>query len=445
MRGAVSPGLSGRPAPEPGERRRVRAPIRRASAGDHAAIACFLGEVFGPAAAAGLRGAAQHPCYEPRDRLLLRRGGRIIGHVHLTRRLMQFGRRKIPVAGLDGLAIAVACRSRGLGTHLLAAAEQHMARSGALVGLLRTAVPHFFRRSNWALCGTPDAWVAGAHAVLSRLLDRGLRPSRQPRLHIRPWRRWEERGLIRVYNQNLAGSYGPIERNRNYWHWLLEQHAFDQLYVALDGPNLWDLDEQSTQIVGYMAVRGGRILELMTTPGRSKPAVELLARACGDAIEQDRHAIVLCAPARSRLVKIFGEAVKRRRAAVADDGQVTMARLLDPLALLNRLGEDFCCRAAAAGLPRPLELGLLVEGRKYQIEVSQAGAHALANHVGRSYLRMNVADFTRLVLGQLDWATALADGRVVPSTALARHAARVLFPPLPLWHPPLDELTSSSG
>ncbi len=51
-----------------------------------------------------------------------------------------------------------------------------------------------------------------------------------------------------------------------------------------------------------------------------------------------------------------------------------------------------------------------------------------------------MADFTRLVLGQLDWDQALAEGRLEPSTALARQAGQVLFPPLPLWRPPLDDL-----
>ena len=64
----------------------------------------------------------------------------------------------------------------------------------------------------------------------------------------------------------------------------------------------------------------------------------------------------------------------------------------------------------------------------------------MADTLGRSYLRLNVADFTRLVLGQLDWDRALEEGRVVPSTGLARDAGRVLFPPLPFWRPMLDDL-----
>jgi ribosomal protein S18 acetylase RimI-like enzyme len=401
----------------------------------------LLGEVFGASADAAMKASFQDPFYEPHDRLFLRRAGRIIGHVHITHRVMQFGDQQIPVAGLNSLAIVDSCRRQGLASHLLIAAEKEMARSGALVGLLRTDIPRFFRRTGWALCGLPNTAIAGTHAVLSRLLDRGLRLSRQPRLHIRPWRRWEERGLVRVYNQNLPGSHGPLERTRAYWRWLLDRHEYDQLYVALDGPDLWDLTEQSTQIVGYMAVRGGRILELLTSRGRLKPAIELLARACGEAIEQNRHTIVLCAHAENPLMAIVDEAGGGRHMPDAVDSHVAMARLLDPVGLLNHLGATLCRRAAAAGLTGPLELGLLVDGRKYQIEISQSGARALANHIGRSYLTLNVADFTRMVLGQLDWAAVLADGRLVPSTALAQQVGEALFPPLPLWRPPLDDLT----
>jgi hypothetical protein len=51
-----------------------------------------------------------------------------------------------------------------------------------------------------------------------------------------------------------------------------------------------------------------------------------------------------------------------------------------------------------------------------------------------------VADFTRLVLGQLDLDRAVEESRVEPSTALAHEAARVLFPRLPYWRPLLDDL-----
>lgn len=442
MSAGVCPSVSPESTHSTDVRRRVRSPIIPAAGSDHAAVYYFLSEIFGGGIRSEFNVSVEDPFYEPHDRLLLRRMGRIVTHVHTTHRVMHFGSIQIPVAGLGWLATLPQCRRQGLGTHLLAAAEKQMAQSGALVGLLRTKIPHFFRRTGWALCGKHSSCRAGTHAVLSGLLDHGLRLNRHQRLHIRPWRRWEEGALVRIYQQNSTGSFGLLERTRAYWHWLLQRHAFDQLYVALDGPNLWDLDETNTQIVGYAAIQGGKIVELMAAPGRRKAAIELLARVCGDAIEQDRHCISLHAPPASPLLEIFDESGGRRHDCAADEGEVYMARLLDPVGLLRRMCGEFCRRAHEARLSQPIELGLLVDGRKYQIEVGARSASVTENQMGRSYLRLNVADFTRLVLGQLDADLALQEDRLVPSTTLAREVGRVLFPPLPFWRPPLDDLTA---
>ncbi len=108
--------------------------------------------------------------------------------------------------------------------------------------------------------------------------------------------------------------------------------------------------------------------------------------------------------------------------------------------LLRALGDQYHRRAEAAGLSRPVDLGLLVDGHKYRLGLTRDGVNAVDRAIGRSYLRLNVADFTRLVLGQLDWDDALADGRVQPSTNLAESVGRALFPRLPLFLPPLDSL-----
>ena len=311
------------------------------------------------------------------------------------------------------------------------------------MGLLHTSIPHFFRRTGWALCGQPCWSVADTRTVLARLLDEGLRRNRRyhSRLHIRPWRRWEEAALVRIYRQNVCGMFGPADRNRAYWQWLLRRQAYDRIYVALDGSNLWDLEETSTPIVGYAVLRGEKVMELMTAPGRYKVGLELLAHACGDAIEHDHHSIMLHAPPDCHLHKAFAPR-SACRPAESDRGEVCMARLLDPVQLLRRLCREFCRRAKQGGLPRPLELGFQVEGQKYQIELAPQGAEVVCQRLGRSYLRLNVADFTRMVLGQLDWDRAVAEKRLEASTSLAQHAGRILFPRLPLWYPPLDELTA---
>ncbi len=420
-------------------KRRVRVPIVSCKAGDHFAVGQFLEETLGGGNPAEFQSSLDNPLYSPGNRLLLRRMGRLIAHVHLTRRLMQFGTLSLPVAGLHGLVTAANCRQQGLGTHLLLAAEKQMTESGALVGLLRTRIPHFFRRTGWALCGGSWACTATPHAVLAQLLEQGLVLRRTPRIQVRPWRRWEEDAIARVYRQGLPGSYGLLERSRPYWHWLLERKVCDQFYVALDGPDLWDLKESSTRLVGYAAIQGERIVELVTTPQRRKAAMELIARACGDAIEQDHHRIALHAPADSPFLAYFRGPQESLPHRAPGHAEFCMARLLDPLGLLRMMCGLFLQRATEAGLARPFELGLLVDGRKYQIEITGRG-HATADTLGRSYLRLNVADFTRLVLGQLDWDRSLEEDRVVPSSGLAREAGRVLFPSLPYWRPTWDDL-----
>lgn len=415
-----------------------RAPVTPASGGDHPAIYYFLAAVFQGPTRNEFRSSLEDPFYEPHDRLLIKQGDRITGHVHLTHRVMQFGPVRIPVARLGWLATLPECRGRGQGRRLLAEAERRMAQSGALVGWLHTAIPRFFRRTGWALCGRHSYSRAGARAVLARLLDRGL--PRRRRLQIRPWRRWEQAALVRIYNQKLDGSYGALERTDAYWRWLIRREAHDQIYVALDGPDPLDLEETSTRIAGYAATRGERIVELIVEPKWRRAAADLLARCCRDAIEHDRQTVVLYAPPTSALHKLFRQAGGLWHHHETDRGEVHMARLLDPLRLLRRLGEEFHRRAERGGLPLPMELGLLADGKKYQLEIHRCGARALGRRVGRSYLELNVADFTRLVLGQLDWDRAVAEGRLRASTELAARAGPLLFPRLPLWHPPLDEL-----
>jgi hypothetical protein len=346
------------------------------------------------------------------------------------------------VASLGWLGVASEHRGQGLGAHLLHEAENQMRADGALLGMVRTSIPAFFDRSGWALCGQASYRRANTCAILARLLDHGLIPRPRRRLHIRPWLQWEQAALARIYAS--CRGYGPLERTPAYWQWLLDRHAYDQVYVALEGPELLELGEVSTRVVGYAVTRGEQIIELLAAPGRPRVAAELLARCCGDAVENDRHCVLLHAPPSSRLFKLFDEAGGSGAAPTSDHGEVCMMRILDPLELLRRLSGEFDRRAAKARLPRPGDLGLMVDGRKYRIELGRRGVAVESQRMGRSYLGLNAADFTRLVLGQLDWDAAMADGRLECSTALARESGPILFPPLPLWRPPWDDLPAGS-
>ncbi len=412
-------------------------PLKPAHGGDHPAIFRFLTGIFQGPSQAEFKASLEDPFYEPRDRLLIKQGPQIVGHVHVTHRLMHFGPLQIPAAGLAQLAVLPECRGQGHADRLLAAAEAHMKKTGAMIGLIRTSSPHVFRRTGWDVCVRHSDSRADARDILSGLIDRGLR---RRQLHIRPHRRWELPALMRIYDQNLSDAYGPIERTEAYWQWLTRRQAYDQIYMALDGPELMELEEISTRIVGYAVTRGERIVELMTAPNQRRAAAELLARCCRDAIEHDRHGLILHAPEKYFLHKILRDVGEVHHVHESDQGEVMMVRLLDPVKLLELFGTEFSRRARAADLPPSFELGLAVDKRKYCIEFAPGKITIQTQRLGRSYLQLNVADFTRLLLGQLDWPAALADGRLSCSTALAERIGRALFPQLPMWRPPLDDL-----
>ena len=296
------------------------------------------------------------------------------------------------------------------------------------------------------MCGRSSYSHAGPRKILAQLLDKGLhRPRQRERLNIRCWRHLEFGALMRIYNQNLLGRFGPLERTEAYWQWLVNREGYDRLYVVLDGPNLLELEENRSPIVGYAAIRGEQIVELLATPRCRMAAAKLLARACGDAIEHGYHRVLLHAPPEHSLHNLLQAAGGSRAPQETEGGEIFMARLLSPVKLLRLIGPEMVRRARAADLLHPLELGLLVENSHYRLMIDREGVEVATRKVCHNSLCLNVADFTRMVLGQLDWKQAYADGAVRASTSLAREAGRILFPRLPLWHPPLDDLPAQGG
>jgi predicted acetyltransferase len=415
------------------------------TAGDHSAVYQFLMAVFqGPSRDSFLAGL-DDPFYEPRDRLLIKQGPRILGHAHLTSRVMHFGSLQFPVAGLHWLGTMPEFRGCGLARQLLKAADDAMRADQAMLGVLSTRIPHFFRAAGWAVCGRHSHARAGARDLLAQLsakskpvLERDpLIP--QPILTIRPWRQVELPALERIYAANTASAIGAYQRTESYWRWLISRKNFDQIYVAIDGPERSDLDESTASIIGFVVTKEDHIIELMTMPGLETVAEQLLARACGEAIERDFHTVVLHAPPHDPLYRLFQFAGGSLYQHEAHQGEVFMARLLDPLGFLRALTPELHRRADEASLPRPCELGLLVEGQKYCVTLTRRSVKIGAKKIGRSYLRCNQAEFTRLVLGHVDLDEAISHGRLEASTRLAAEAARVLFPRLPFWRPPLDD------
>ncbi len=432
-----------------------RISVRPAGPGDHPSIHQFLLSIFQGPSTAEFCAQQEEPLYEPSDRLIVKSGYHVVSHVRLSKREMHFGDLVLPVSGVSELATAPEYRAQGCASAVLAAADRKMVEDGAVMGMLRTGNPHFYLKRGWTVCPRHCFSTAGPRAILSHLsateptesdflsdhlLDSGILGGPRRRLNIRLWRHVERGALMRLYDENAPGTYGALNRNEAYWRWLINRRGYDRIYVAIDGPNKLELDDEQVPIVGYAAMKEGRIAELMTVPDHPRAARQLLARACGDAIERDYHSVRLDAPPGHPLHQAIVEAGGRFKHHEAENGEVFMVKLFDPLAFLERLLPQLHERAKAADLPRPCELGITLNDEKYRLVVNRRGVKLSPGKLGRSYLGCNRSVLTQLLLGHLKVKDATESGRLETSTQVATEIAGILFPPLPLWRPPLDDL-----
>jgi ribosomal protein S18 acetylase RimI-like enzyme len=419
-------------------------------ASDHAAIQHLIGTIFPASIRDAFGSSLDDPFYEPKDRLIIRHNGQIVAHVHLAERVMHFGPVSLPTTAIVGLGTLPEFRGRGLARSLMTAAERAMRDDGAVLGLLSTRIPHFFAAHGWAVCGRCSHSRASTRDVLAHLSARGVPPA-EGAACIRPWRQVELPGLMRLHAERTARSFGPLERTEAYWRWLISRQEFDQIFVALDGPDHMDWASLESPIAGYVVIRDDRILELYARPGDTRPtsiletrvpsiAEQLLARACGEAIERDYHGIQMHAAPDDPLHQLFVESSGAVTHHEAYQGEVFMARLLDAPGFVRRMADELQRRAVEGSLPRSVELGLCVDGQKQRLVVTRRSARLERGNLGRSYLRMNSQEFTRLMMGHLDVAEAVAQGRIESSTRLALEMAEILFPRVPYWRAPWDDL-----
>lgn len=413
--------------------------------GDYVATLQFLTSVFLGPSPGEFRATVEDPTHEPGDRLLLKRGHDVRGHVLVTHRSIRLGRSVVSTGGLLELAIAPNLRGQGFGALLLRRAERHMIDEGHALGLLATTNPGFFARFGWTACGRRNQYSANVCKILSVLAAKGLYPKLRKPLDIRPLRRMELSEVAEVYRVNVMDRHGPLERSEAYWQWLLNRAAYDEFLVAIDRRNARRTSDQDATIVGYAVLKGDRIVELFTLPDHNKAGIQLLSRACGEAIERgvDTLRIELAPRHRLRRVLKAADAVPPSRCR---QDEVLMAKVLSPERMLRWLAGQLMNHAATEPLPLPLDFGLAVENHKYHISIDSENSkngHApcavdvATGSIGRSYLRIEPTRLTDLLLGQVNWNSP---GTIEFSTKLAEQAATVLFPKRTLWRPTFDDL-----
>jgi predicted N-acetyltransferase YhbS len=437
-----------------------------ARTGDHAAIHRLLLAVFHGPTAGEFHAQLDEPGYVAASRLVVRHGPAVVGHVRASRRLIQLSGLAVPAVQLMDLATDAEYRGRGFASGLIAAAERQAREQEIPLALTRTRAVSLFARQGWAVCGRHVFAAAGARRILAHLgatsegtIDQPQgeeaacvpRPAREP-IAVRPLRRIELPGVMRVYEAAAPGRWGWPLRSEEYWEWLVNRGAYDRAYVVAEGARPDELAAVQESIRGYAFCKEGRIVELVCDRARPELARQLVARVCAEANELDHWQVRLDAPPDEELHHLFHQAGGQAIQAEELGGEVFMAKLLDPLALLASLDGVFLSRHRAAGLPRPMGLGLVVQcaarpGRTHATQVARLrlvftnrGFKLVTGSLGRQYLTVRRRDLAPLILGHWHLADMIEAGRIGASSPAAAERGRVLFPKLPWWRPPLDDL-----
>lgn len=420
--------------------------VAPARAGDQGEILQLLAGLPSPPSRGEFHAAVDHPEYDPSNRLVARLGGRIVGHAEIVPRTIVLG----PVASgssagvrgavLERVAVLPECRGAGHGQRLVQSAEERMRQAGTVVAFTRTRIASSFHDLGWSVLGRDGVTPGRPTEILARLLEGPARTG-EP-VTMRQWRHVELPAILRIYRHNAARFVGACDRDENYGRWLVSRAAFDSILVALVGQDRYELHESSARIVGYCVQSGSRILEIAADPQFAGLEREILARACAEAIENDRQEIVY----ESSVADPLHAAVAGADGPVPAGDRMIVARVFRPLELLQAVAPTVAARMAAAGTRETVELGLDAPGFRGSIVVPERRGGAAPQAVvhpgrlGRSYLRLSEAELARLLLGQCDPAEAVAAGRMEPSTQMAQRLAGQLFPRVPLWCPMWDDL-----
>jgi ribosomal protein S18 acetylase RimI-like enzyme len=417
--------------------------IGPATAGDHHAIFQLLSATLSSPSRDTFLSSLDDPFYEPVQRLVARHDSRLLAHVHRSPRTIRLDALPLPVCQVSGLATLPEFRGQGLAQRLLQEIERQMAADGTVLGMLTTRIPHFFRAAGWAVCGRHSLSRARPRDLLAQMVDVVNASDSADTVHslrVRPWRQVELPAVMRLHAAWPLATAGSVERTEAYWRWLISRKHFDQIFVAVEGPDSQELDDVHSPIVGYVVMRGHEIVELVASADHPQAARHLLARACGEAVERDLTSLVLHAPPHDPLHGLFQAAGGSHFHHESLQGEVFMVKLLDPIGFLRRLCPELHRRAEQSRLARPFELGLLLQGQKHRLVATRRSIKLLNQKLGRSYLSMNDAEFTRLLLGHVNLDEAVASGRIEASTRVAQETASMLFPQRPLWHAPLDQI-----
>ncbi|MFV2068659.1 MAG: GNAT family N-acetyltransferase, partial [Pirellulales bacterium] len=340
--------------------------VDRAATGDHPAVHALLLAVYQTPSWEEFQVSLDAPGYDPSDRLVIRRDGRVVAHLRLVPGEIQVGGNSVPACGIEWLATLPEFRLQGFARSLMVAAGQEMRRRGFVLATLRTRPAEPIERFGWSLCDSASYSRANARDILAYLASH---ETLSEQVVARVWRHVELDAIRHIYHENAVRSCGMRCRNEAYWQWMISRKAHDQIVVAIDRrPHT--RSRRPEVIVGYGVLRRERIVEWMIRPGDDQAAAVLLAWSCREAIDGGIPTIFLHAPDEDPRHAWLVEAGGTHHPMRGSDRTRLAVKILDPGPLVRGLGDLLIERTRQASLRRPLAIRFQVGDRSYCLNIT---------------------------------------------------------------------------
>jgi predicted acetyltransferase len=424
--------------------------IITANAGDHPLVLQLLVQSRQAPLAEDFQSRLDDPSYRPSDRLLVRRDKALLAQVHVASHIAWFEGLRVPVVKLEDLAVLPEYGDWNYHQDLIAAAESIAADEGAIMALVHTDHPDWFAARGWITPRGQGHTRASARAVLAHLDAQEVTGRRRrPNIQVRTWRHFELDAIRQIYDQFAADLWGPLFRSEASWQWLVGRKAHDQVLLAtsrikhaaapaplLNGSTAEDADDLA---VGYAVLCGGCIVEMMTTPTCTSARLQLLARACREAMDRDHHSISLYTPAADPLHELLVTAGGAWIDELIGGGPRWMMKILSPERWVERCYPLWRHRAQTADVPRPFDLGIVANQSRYRFTLTRRSSR-LDPTAGLPADRIECdgATWESLLTGNLALNAAIAAGGLRVSRRELIPSLAALFSPRLFWQSSLE-------
>jgi hypothetical protein len=168
----------------------------------------------------------------------------------------------------------------------------------------------------------------------------------------------------------------------------------------------------------------------------------LLGRVRSEALERAYPEVTVYAPSNHPVMDVIRSSSGRIIDQEAYDGTVSMYHIPELGRFLQGALPELSRRAIESGSPLPLELGLSAGDERWLIHADAKNARIEPEKLSRRYLTLSPSALVRLLMGHTGIDVASEEEGFIASTSTAIDAARILFPPTPIWRSPLDSATA---